>query len=85
MSRFNNVTASRFVGGAPNAAGVIEHLQSDVSTALELVAEGAVDKWLNLIGPENSVHAKMNAPSTLRAAYGKDSIQNALHGSSNNQ
>jgi len=26
----------------------------------------------------------MNASSTLRAAYGTDSIKNAMHGSSNN-
>lgn len=26
MSRFNNVTASQFVGGAPNAQAVSEHL-----------------------------------------------------------
>lgn len=51
---------------------------------MELVAEGAVDKWNNLIGPENSVQAKISASSTLRAAYGTDSIKNALHGSSNN-
>ena len=55
MSRFNNVTASQFVGGAPNAQGVCEHLQSDVCTGLELVAEGAVEKWNGMMGPENSV------------------------------
>ena len=26
MSRFNNVTANRFVGGAPNAQAASEHL-----------------------------------------------------------
>ena len=41
MSRFNNVTAGRFLGGAgsPEAA---THLQSDVCTGMEIVADGAV-------------------------------------------
>ena len=51
---------------------------------MEIVADGAVQRWNDLCGPENSVQAKMNASSTLRAAYGTDSIKNAVHGSSNN-
>ena len=82
MSRFTNMTANNFVGG--NAASA-EHLQSDVCTGMEIVAEGAVDKWNAMIGPENSVTAKIQASSTLRAAYGTDSVKNAVHGSSNNQ
>lgn len=85
MSRFNNAGANRFLGGSPNAAAQAEHLTSDVCTGMEIVAEGAVQKWNDLIGPENSVQAKINASSTLRAAYGTDSIKNAVHGSSNNQ
>lgn len=52
---------------------------------MELVAESAVDKWNQMIGPENSIQAKINASSSLRAAFGSDSIKNAVHGSSNNQ
>lgn len=52
---------------------------------MEIVADGAVQKWNDLIGPENSIQAKIHASSTLRAAYGMDSIKNAVHGSSNNQ
>jgi nucleoside-diphosphate kinase len=51
---------------------------------MELVADGAVGKWNDMIGPENSIQAKINASSTIRAAYGSDSVKNAVHGSSNN-
>ena len=81
MSRFTNVTANRFAGGNQAAS---EHLQSDVSIGIELVADGAVDKWNAMIGPENSVQAKIHASSSLRSAYGTDSVKNAVHGSSNN-
>lgn len=85
MSRFTNATANRFLGGSPNAAAQSEHLQSDVCIGMELVAESAVDKWNQMMGPENSIQAKINASSSLRAAFGSDSIKNAVHGSSNNQ
>ena len=51
---------------------------------MELVADGAVQKWNDLIGPADSIQAKIHASSTLRAAYGSDTIKNAVHGSSNN-
>ena len=84
MSRFSNSTASRFLGGSPGAAQANEHLCSDVCTGIEIVAEGAVKKWNDLIGPADSVQAKINASSTLRAAFGSDSVKNAVHGSTNN-
>jgi len=48
---------------------------------MEIVTEGAIDKWRNIIGPTDSVQAKMNASSTLRATYGTNSLRNAVHGS----
>lgn len=84
MSRFSNATAARFLGGNNNAEAST-HLQSDVCTGMEIVAAGAVEKWNNMIGPENSVTAKIQASSSLRAAYGTDAVRNAVHGSNNNQ
>ena len=84
MSRFTNATANRFLGGSPNAAVQAQHLTSDVCIGMELVADGAVQKWNDLIGPGDSVQAKIHASSTLRAAFGSDAIKNAVHGSSNN-
>lgn len=85
MSRFTNATANRFLGGSPNAAAQAEHLQSDVCTGMELVCDSAVQKWNDLIGPADSIQAKIHASSTLRSAYGMDGVKNAVHGSSNNQ
>lgn len=84
MSRFNNTTAARFLGGNNNAEASA-HLQSDVCLGMEIVADGAVSKWNQMIGPENSTTAKIQASSSLRAAYGTDAVRNAVHGSSNNQ
>ena len=85
MSRFTNATANRFLGGSPNAAEQAQHLQSDVSIGMEIVADGAVQKWNDLIGPADSVQAKIHASRSLRAAFGSDGVKNAVHGSSNNQ
>ena len=81
MSRFGPSQASRFLGsrGSPEE---VNFLQSDVSTGIELVADGALNKWNSLIGPSDSVQAKIKASGTLRAAYGTDSVKNAVHGAS---
>ena len=83
MSRFTPTTAARFLGAQAGPAS--EHMTSDVSIGMEIVADGAVQKWNQLIGPADSIQAKMQASSTLRAAYGTDAVKNAVHGSSNNQ
>lgn len=79
MSRFSPAIASKFCGF--NNHEEAQFLTSDVSTGLEIVADSALSKWNSLIGPSDPVQAKMNAPSTLRAAYGTDRIRNAVHGS----
>eukprot|EP00351_Strombidinopsis_sp_SopsisLIS2011_P003055 CAMPEP_0116879540 /NCGR_PEP_ID=MMETSP0463-20121206/11355_1 /TAXON_ID=181622 /ORGANISM="Strombidinopsis sp, Strain SopsisLIS2011" /LENGTH=59 /DNA_ID=CAMNT_0004528993 /DNA_START=503 /DNA_END=682 /DNA_ORIENTATION=- len=48
---------------------------------MEIVADGAIDKWRNIIGPTDSVQAKMHASRSLRASYGTNSLRNAVHGS----
>ena len=58
MSRFTNATAGRFLGGN-NSAENVSHLTSDVCTGMEIVAEGAVQKWNKMMGPENSLTAKV--------------------------
>lgn len=83
MSRFNQSTATQMVG--PNQPEQVQFLQSDVTTGIELVADSALSKWNTLIGPADSVQAKIKASSTLRAAYGTDSVKNAVHGASDFQ
>ena len=53
MSRFNQSSAGRFLGQA--SAEESSFLQSDVCTGMELVADGALNKWNTLIGPSDSV------------------------------
>ena len=84
MSRFGQSQASRLLGQGASPEAVT-FLQSDVSTGMELVADGALNKWNNLIGPDDSVQAKMRAAGTLRAAYGTDSVKNAVHGATDFQ
>ncbi|KAL2750553.1 nucleoside diphosphate kinase 7-like [Vespula maculifrons] len=62
---------------------IINFLTSEPVLALELLGDDAVAQWLKLIGPEDSSEARKTAPSSLRACYGKDNIQNAIHGSEN--
>lgn len=45
----------------------------------------ALQSWKKLIGPENASQAKSEAPSSIRALFGADTIRNAVHGSENFQ
>jgi hypothetical protein len=46
-----------------------------------LEKENAVGAWRELAGPTNSVKAKEIAPNSIRALFGTDGSQNAVHGS----
>jgi len=48
---------------------------------MELVAEGAIKKWRELIGPTNCDVARKEAPNSIRAIFGKEGVRNACHGS----
>lgn len=67
--------------GKPFFADLNAYMQSDVCTGMELVAEDAVSRFRDVIGPTNSQEAKAVAPRTLRAAFGSDAMRNAIHGS----
>jgi hypothetical protein len=60
---------------------VIHRLRRTPIYALVLERENAVGAWRELAGPTNSVKAKEIAPSSIRALYGTDGSQNAVHGS----
>ncbi|XP_065180498.1 nucleoside diphosphate kinase homolog 7-like isoform X2 [Sycon ciliatum] len=49
--------------------------------ALSLLADNAVSRWRELIGPTNSADARSQAPDSLRARFGTDQTRNACHGS----
>jgi nucleoside-diphosphate kinase len=70
MSRFNQQKVDSFYGehiGKPFYGTLSSFVTSDVVTGLEIVAEDAIAKWRNVIGPTNSLTAKQNAPRSIRA------------------
>ena len=52
--------------------------------ALMLERDNAVKKWRDLMGPTDAKKAKTEAPNSIRAIYGTDITQNAVHGSDSN-
>jgi nucleoside-diphosphate kinase len=67
--------------GKPFYKGLTEFMSSGTIVAMELVADGAIQKWRRLIGPTNTFTAQKDAPGSLRALYGTDGTRNACHGS----
>jgi len=49
--------------------------------AMKLEKENAVKAWRELMGPTNSEKAREQAPQSIRALFGTDGSQNAVHGS----
>ena len=84
MSRFSKETAGQFYGEHKEKSfynNLEGFICSDVVVGMELVAEDAVLKWRDLIGPTDTANAKSQAPSSLRAMFGTDGTKNAVHGS----
>ncbi len=67
--------------GKPFFDSLVAFMSGDVIVAMELVADRAVEKWRELIGPTNSLTARSSAPNSLRALFGTDGSKNAVHGS----
>jgi nucleoside-diphosphate kinase len=67
--------------GKPFFDGLTQFMSSGPIVALELVADGAIQKWRKLIGPTNTFKAREEAPGCLRAQFGTDGTRNACHGS----
>ncbi|KAK7794837.1 hypothetical protein R5R35_002138 [Gryllus longicercus] len=60
---------------------LMQFVTSGPVLALELVAENAVARWRELIGPTDSAKAREAAPDSLRARFGTNATLNAVHGS----
>ncbi|ELT87722.1 hypothetical protein CAPTEDRAFT_96991 [Capitella teleta] len=61
---------------------LVKHMTSGQTLFMVLSREDAVDGWRSLIGPTDPEKAKEEAPESLRAQFGKDTLANAVHGSS---
>ena len=84
MARFDQQCAQEFYAehqGKPFYNDITSFLSSDVCTGIEMVGDNAISKWRQIIGPAKCSDAKMNAPRSLRAAFGTDDVKNGVHGS----
>jgi len=70
---------SKFPGVSSGAD--VDHLSSDVVIVMELIADGAIAKWQGLMGDADPAQARVQNPRSIRAAFGKDPIVNAVYGS----
>ena len=52
-------------------SNLLNFMTRDPIIAVELIGEGAVSKWRDLIGPTDSSMARQEAPTSLRARFGK--------------
>ena len=63
----------------------VNYVTSGPVVALELLGEDCVTRWQEITGPNDSAEAREKAPSSIRACYGKDNIQNAVYGSADKE
>nr|CAD7255960.1 unnamed protein product [Timema shepardi] len=71
--------------GKPFLGFLVNYLTTSPCLAMELVAENAVSHWMEFVGPTDSERARVEAPGSLRALYGRDKGYNAVHGSKNEE
>ncbi|XP_041253632.1 nucleoside diphosphate kinase homolog 5 isoform X1 [Onychostruthus taczanowskii] len=57
------------------------YMSSGPIVAMVLARNCAVSYWKELLGPSNSLRARITHPHSLRALYGTDELRNGLHGS----
>nr|CAD7424643.1 unnamed protein product [Timema monikensis] len=67
--------------GKPFLGFLVNYLTTSPCLAMELVAENAVSRWMEFMGPTDSERARVEAPGSLRALFGRDKGYNAVHGS----
>lgn len=67
--------------GKPFMENLLNLMTSGPVVAFELMRENAVAAWRDMTGPTDPAVGKREAPQSLRAKYGLDPINNAVHGS----
>ncbi|CAG9321915.1 NME7_3 [Blepharisma stoltei] len=84
MAHFTIDDARQFYAehqGKPFYNELVNFMASDVVVGMELIAENAVPRWRELMGPTNPNTARVDAPRSLRAVFGTEGSHNAVHGS----
>ena len=84
MHRFTMQQAQAFYSEHQGKAffnELVAFMSSDVVVGMELVCDNAVSTWREVIGPTNSLTARVDKPNSIRARFGTDGSKNAVHGS----
>merc|ERR1719207_334093 len=76
-----SITQFLSMGGKAVSQDDVAHYGSDVIVAMELIADAAISKWQALMGPESPDQARSEAPRSIRAMFGQDTVRNAVYGS----
>ncbi|GAB1610119.1 nucleoside diphosphate kinase homolog 5-like [Argonauta hians] len=62
---------------------LVEYMSQGPIICLVLARDKAISVWEELMGPANTLLARETHPDSIRAIYGTDDMQNAVHGSEN--
>lgn len=84
LVKLSQAQASEFYAehkGKPFFDKLVSMMSSDVVLAMELVGDMAISNWRDLMGPTNPEQARSEAPNSIRAQFGQDVTNNAVHGS----
>jgi len=77
----SSITEFLSMGGKAASSDDVAHFGSDVIVAMELIADQASSKWQAMMGPESPDQARSEAPRSIRAMFGQDTVRNAVYGS----
>lgn len=58
---------------------LIEHIVGGPVVIMELISRNAVQRLIDVCGPEDPSDARAHSPNSLRAKFGKDLLKNAVH------
>ena len=84
MARLTQAEAERFYEehrGKACFRGLVEFVSSDLVVGLELIADGGVGRWRELLGDTDPNKARKEQPGSVRALFGEGGVRNAAHGS----
>jgi len=84
MGFLSRGTAAKFYGehqGKPFYDTLVSYITSGPIVALELLGNGAIQRWRDLLGPTNLDVARRDSPRSLRALFARSTTENYAHGS----